>query len=194
MRVGLGAIRRGERDLAEETAALTPADLRAMTDEIVDTQLRLIDGITDDDVLFLPVDPAAADPGATGDEASEAWTLGHVVVHTTAGSEEGAAAALTLARGAPLDGRPRYETPWQEMRTAAQVRHRLEESRRMRLAMLAAWPDAPHLDQTVVVVERYGPMNAVARFVFGLVHEDWHLPQVAEIVRQAKAARGEASS
>jgi len=193
VRIDLGAIRRGDLNLAEQTAPLSPADLRAMTDEIVDEQLRLIDGVVDADVVFLPVDPDADDEGATGDEASEAWTLGHVVVHTTAGSEEGAAAALTLARGAPPEGRPRYETPWQEMRTAAQVRHRLEESRRMRLAMLAAWPDAPHLDQTVVVVEHYGPQNAVARFVFGLVHEDWHLPQVAEIVRQAKAARGETS-
>ena len=194
MKIDLGAVRRGELPLAETTAPLTRDDLRAMTDEIVDVQLAMIDGVEDADVVFVPDDPEANDPGAEGDEATQGWTLGHVVVHVTAGSEEGAAAALTLARGAPLEGRPRYETPWQEIRTAAQVRHRLEESRRMRLAMLDAWPDEPHLDNTAVLIERFGPMNAVARYVFGLAHEDWHLPQVAEVARQAKAARGVGTS
>lgn len=116
-----------------------------------------------------------------------AWTLGHVVVHTTAGSEEGAAAALTLARGAPLDGRPRYEVPWEEVTTIGQVVRRLEESRRMRLAMLAAWPDEPHLGNTAVLIERLGPLNATGRYLVGLMHEDGHLPQLAEIARQARA-------
>jgi hypothetical protein len=32
-------------------------------------------------------------------------------------------------------------------------------------------------------------MNAVGRFMLGLKHDDEHLAQIAEIVRQAKAAR-----
>jgi PPOX class probable F420-dependent enzyme len=76
------------------------------------------------------------------------------------------------------------------MRTVAQVVRRLEESRRMRLAMLAAWPDEPHLDNTGVLVERFGPLNATSLYLLGLMHEDRHLPQVAEIVRQARQARG----
>jgi hypothetical protein len=60
----------------------------------------------------------------------------------------------------------------------------------MRLAMLAAWPDEPDLATTIVQVERFGPLNAVGRYLLGLMHEDGHLGQIAEIMRQARAARG----
>jgi len=110
------------------------------------------------------------------------------VVHATATAEEAGALALTLARGLPVDGRSRYETPWQTVRTIDQLRHRLEESRRMRLAMLAAWPDGPRLDQSVRLSERFAPMNAIGLYLFGLMHEDEHLSQVAEIMRQARVA------
>jgi hypothetical protein len=33
-------------------------------------------------------------------------------------------------------------------------------------------------------------VNAVIRFVYGLKHDDDHLGQIADIVRQAKVARG----
>ncbi len=189
MRLDFSPIRNGEQTIAEFSAPVTLQDLRETTDALVDEQRRILAGIVDVDVVFVPVDSDANDPGA-GEEAATPWTLGHVVVHATAGSEEGAAAALTLARGAPLEGRPRYETPWQRMQTVDHVVHRLEESRRMRLAMLSAWPDEPDLDQTVVLVPRFGPLNAVGRYVLGLMHEDGHLAQLAEIVRQARAARG----
>ena len=75
----------GETPLAELVADLTPDDLRTLTNEMVDTMLALIADCTDEDVTFVPVDPKADDPYA--DDESERhmpWTLGHVIVHTTA--------------------------------------------------------------------------------------------------------------
>lgn len=190
MRIDFAPVWSGERSVADVAAPFTLADLKRLTDELVDEQLALIAGAVDADVVFVPADPVADDPGAEGAEAAQPWTLGHVVVHATAGSEEGAAAALTLARGAPLEGRPRYETPWEEMKTVDQLVQRLEESRRMRQSMLAAWPNEPHLDNTAVLIERLGPLNAVGRYLLGLAHEEGHLAQLAEIARQARAARG----
>jgi hypothetical protein len=34
------------------------------------------------------------------------------------------------------------------------------------------------------------PVNPLGRFVMGLMHDDSHLGQIAEVVRQAKAHRG----
>ncbi|MDP9363985.1 MAG: DinB family protein [Chloroflexota bacterium] len=190
MRIDAAAVWSGERTMAYLAAGYDLDDLRRLTDGLIDEALGIVDGLPDGDVVFVPVDPDADDPGAAGEEAAMPWTIGHVVVHATAGSEEGAAAALTLARGAPLEGRPRYEVPWETVTTIGQVVHRLEESRRMRQAMLAAWPDEPHLDNAVVLVERLGPLNATGRYLLGLMHEEGHLPQLAEIARQARAARG----
>ncbi len=119
------------------------------------------------------------------------WTVGHVVVHTTASAEESAAIAAELARGVAYHGRSRYEVPWKDMRTLAGCRQRLEESRRMRLASLELWPDDPHLENKVEVWMESPPVNAIGRFVLGLMHEQSHLEQIAEIVRQARAARGQ---
>jgi hypothetical protein len=190
VRIDAAAVWSGKRTMANLAAGYDLDDLRRLTDGLVDEALGLVDGLADVDVVFVPVDPDADDPGAAAEEAAMPWTLGHVVVHATAGSEEGAAAALTLARGAPLEGRPRYEVPWETVTTIGQVVHRLEESRRMRKAMLAAWPDEPHLDQTTTPIPRLGPMNAVGRYLLGLMHEEGHLPQLAETARQARAARG----
>ena len=60
----------------------------------------------------------------------------------------------------------------------------------MRLAMLAAWPDEPHLGNTFTRIVRFGPTNAVGSYLLGMVHEEWHFDQLAEIMRQARAARG----
>ena len=190
MRIDAAPVWSGERTMADLAAGYDLDDLRRLTDGLIDEALGIFDGLTDGDVVFVPVDPVADDPGAAGEEAALPWTIGHVVVHATAGSEEGAASALTLARGAPLEGRPRYEVPWETVTTIGQVVHRLEESRRMRQAMLAAWPDEPHLDNSAVLIERLGPMNATGRYLLGLMHEEGHLPQLAEIARQARAARG----
>jgi hypothetical protein len=88
-----------------------------------------------------------------------------------------------------VNERSRYEVPWETVTTAAQVVHRLEESRRMRLAMLDAWPDEPHLDQTQNPIPRLGPLNAISRFLLGLGHDAAHIEQIHDAVRQAKAAR-----
>jgi DinB superfamily len=173
-------------DLARD---LTKTDLRNLTNEMIDTMLSIVADATDEDVVFVPQDPNADDPFGIPEEKDLAWTLGHVAVHTTASSEESAALALTLARGLVPDGRSRYEVPWREVKTIDQVRHRFEESRRMRLAMLYAWPDEPHLEVTYAPSPRFGSYNAISRFIMGLYHDNDHLGQLREIMRQAREAR-----
>lgn len=169
---------------------LTRHDLAALTNEMIDQELALIADCVDEDVVFQPVDPDADDPyAANSSETQIAWTLGHVIVHATASSEESAFLAAEMARGVDRDGRSRYETPWETVTTIAQCRARLEESRRMRHASLAMWPDEPHMDLTRTYPWMPDPVDATGRFVLGLWHEADHLGQIAEIVRQAQAAR-----
>ena len=185
------AVRDKEITIDQLCAELTLADLHQLTDEMIDAMLDLIDGCTDADVTFVPDDPEAEDTFATDpDEATVAWTLGHVIVHATASSEEAAFLAAELARGVPLrEGRSRYEIPWRTTTTIEQCRVRLEESRRMRKASLDMWPNPPHLDNTFKAWYGDQRYNAIVRFVFGLRHDDSHLGQIAEIVRQAKVER-----
>ncbi|MFQ5398865.1 MAG: DinB family protein [Anaerolineae bacterium] len=183
-------VRQGQVSFAEFVAGLTVDDLRRLTNEMVDTMLGLIAGCVDEDVTFVPEDPDAHDAYAADESAANlAWTLGHVIVHTTATSEETAAIAAELARGVEFHGRSRSEAPWQTVTTTAQCHHRLEESRRMRLASLGMWPDEPYLDNRHKAYNFVGELNAVGYFVLGLFHDDSHLAQITEIVRQAKAAR-----
>jgi hypothetical protein len=170
--------------------AVRPSDLEPLTNEMVDHLLALIAHCTDADVTFVPSDPLADDPYAASPELVDlAWTLGHVIVHTTASAEESAFLAAELARGAQVrPGRSRYEVPWATATSIQQCRERLEESRRMRLATLQVWPDAPHLENTYE--PRPGTVhNCVSRFVAGLAHDDSHLNQIEKIVGQAHAAR-----
>jgi hypothetical protein len=141
-------VRNKELSIERLCAQLSVQDLRRLTDEMVDTMLALIGGCCDADVVFVPDDPEAEDTYASDpDETFLPWTLGHVIVHTTASSEESAFLAAELARGVPQrEGRSRYEVPWQSMTTIEQCRQRLEESRRMRLASLDLWPAPPHLE------------------------------------------------
>ena len=170
-----------------------PAELKQLSDESVDYLLGLLDGLSDADVVFDPEDPEADDPFAVEGEENIGWTFGHLIAHVTASSEEGAALSSLLARGVAASERPRYETPWRDIRTAAQARQRLEESRRMRNAYLETWPDAPLLEVCRAVSERFtarfGEMNAPAAFLFGLSHEVGHYEQIEEVKRQALAAR-----
>src|SRR5258708_16198859 len=153
--------RGGEKTLPEIAAGLFPADLGSLTDEMCALQLNMISEIEDADVVFVPDDPEANDTfAATPDEVGISWTLGHVIVHTTASSEEAAANALNLARGVEVLGRSRSEVPWQGVDTAEQVLARLSESRRMRLAMLEAWPDPPDLDLTDTTTHRTPALHA----------------------------------
>ena len=171
-------------------ADLKVDDLHRLTDEMVDTILAMVADCTDADVTFTPVDPDANDTfAARPEDVGISWTLGHVIVHTTASAEESAALAAEMARGVPNHGRSRSEVPWETVTTIAQCRARLEESRRMRHASLHMWPDQPHLDLTYQPYPSRPEINAVGRFVGGLRHADSHLGQIADVVAQAKAAR-----
>ena len=182
-------VRQKEATWAELTAGLMVEDLRDLTNEMVDTMLALIAGCTDACVTFVPDDPTAHDMYAVNqDEVNMPWTLGHVIVHTTASAEESAALAAELARGVVVQPRrSRSERPWPTIITIAQCRHRLEESRRMRLASLDMWPDEPYLDNYYQAREGGVELTAVIRFVLGLSHDDGHLEQIQEIVYQAQA-------
>jgi hypothetical protein len=184
-------VRNKEKTMAQLAEGLTRGDLRRETAEMVDRMLALIADCTDADVTFVPDDPNANDDAAaTEDEVHLAWTLGHVIVHTTASAEESAFLAAELARGVKWHGRSRSERPWQTVTTIRQCRERLEESRRMRLASLELWPDQPYLDNVYQPYENSEFVNCLNRFIRGLSHDDSHLNHIAAIVRQAKAARG----
>ncbi|GAC1647979.1 MAG: DinB family protein [Herpetosiphon sp.] len=182
------AVQDGRMTYAELAAGLQAKDLHGYTDESIDHLLSIISGATDADVVFEPQDPAANDTFGRPEDATMAWTLGHVIVHVTASAEEGGALASSLARGLAVEGRSRYEVSWDTVHTIQAVRQRLEESRRMRHAFLQTWPDQPHLEVDVAA-GRFGKMNAAARFIFALGHEVSHYDQLQDIMRQAMAAR-----
>jgi hypothetical protein len=174
----------------ELIAGLSKDDLKRFTHEMVDEILEILNGTVDADVIFRPVDPQAYDRfAAAAEEEKIPWTLGHVIVHTTASAEESAALAAAMARGIPIKDRSRFEVLWGEVRTVAQLRARAEESRRMRCAFLDVWPDEPHLDLYYAPWPGADEINAVGRFVYGLRHDFSHLSQLREIVRQARQAR-----
>lgn len=169
----------------------TAADLRDLNNEMVDKMLELIADATDADVVFVPEDPKAKDTFAANEgDVDLAWTLGHVIVHATASSEEAAALAAEMARGVELHGRSRSEIPWETVTTVAQCRDRLEESRRMVAASLDMWPDKPYYNVKFTAWASIGDVDARGRFALGLAHADSHLGQIADIMQQAKAARG----
>ena len=181
------SVRNEETNLAKLAQGLTTKDLERLTNEMVDHILSLIEDCQDGDVIFIPQDPEAYDKyAATEEEIHMAWTLGHVIVHITASSEEAAALAAELARGVPYHGRSRYEVPWEKIKTIQECRQRMEESRRMCLASLGMWPDRPHMGGDGKAGRG---SNAVVRFLAGLMHTDSHLGQIEDIVSQAAQAR-----
>jgi len=193
--IDFSPMRDGELTYLEFAARenIGPSELKQLSDESVDLLLGLLDELKDADIVFEPADPDADDPFAVEGEEEIGWNFGHLIAHVTASSEEGAALSSLLARGVPAAERPRYETPWRAIKSVAQVRQRLEESRRIRNAYLETWPDAPLLDVCRDVSERFsarfGEMNAPAAFLFGLSHEVGHYEQIEEVRRQALAAR-----
>jgi hypothetical protein len=184
-------VRKKEKTMLQLIENLHVSDLGTLTNEMVDRQLDLIHDAIDADVTFVPSDPTANDTFAVDpSEVKLPWTLGHVIVHTTASAEEAAYMSVELARGVPYrGGRSRYETHWTTAKSIVQMRQRLEESRRMRLAALDMWPQEPHLDNLYRPRPELPEGNCVSRFVGGLQHDDSHLAQIAEIVRQAKIER-----
>lgn len=188
--IDFGPVWRKEKTLQDLAEGLTRQDLARLASEMCDFFIDAIADAGDPDVTFVPEDPDANDTfAATADEVNMPWTLGHVIVHWTASSEEAAALALTLARGLDVTGRSRYEVPWAQVRSAGFLRDRIEESRRMQLAMLDAWPNQPHMDKTYSPREGAPGMNAVARFLGGLSHAAAHRDQARDILAQAKAAQ-----
>lgn len=177
-------------DLAEIISGQTQDDLRQLVNDLIDAQQEMLAECVDADVTFEPVDKEADDPAAVSEgEKDMAWTLGHVIVHCCASSEESTFLASEMARGVPNHGRSRFETHWTAMKTVQQCREALEESRRMRLATLNVWPLKPNLE---ISAEAWpgGPVaNAMGRFVLGHVHEISHLEQIRDVVGQAQAAR-----
>jgi cytosine/adenosine deaminase-related metal-dependent hydrolase len=199
--IDFAPIRERKELITELAKILTPEDLRYETNQMIDTMCDLIADCQDFDVFFEPYDPEAYDSAAeTAEEVQMSWTLGHVIVHVTASAEESAYLAAELARGVRYRRlRSRYEVPWQSITTIEQCRHRLEESRRMRLASLDMWPDIPFLENTytlkvgapAAITDGHPEANAIVRFLIGLLHDDSHLGQIAEIVQQARLARGQ---
>jgi hypothetical protein len=190
--IDFSPIDNGEISYLEFAQRFTRDDLRAATNTSINTILDIIKDMTDAQIVFMPHDPDANDPYAVAGEEHIGWSLAHLVVHTTASGEEGAAHSSIIARGIPFPSEPRlrYETHWKSVTTKAEAIARLEESRRMRLAFLDTWPDEPHLDVYREVsprfLERFGKMNATVAFLNGLKHELGHHDQYREVARQAK--------
>ncbi len=194
MLIDFSPVHHNEVKMLEFSKPFTVADLKAATNASLDTMLDIITDMHDEQVIFLPSDPEADDPHAVPGEENIGWSLAHLIVHVTASSEEWAAYSSILARGIvyPAEPRLRYETSWHTVTSRAQCFQRIEESRRIRLSYLAAWPDEPHLEVLRQLspryVERYGEMNATAAFLFGLMHEVGHHDQFREAARQAREA------
>ncbi len=188
-------VRNKELTLLEMAEQVTLDDLHAAADFYVDAIQAIIKDASDAQIAYVPIDEAADDPYAVSGEETIGWSLGHLVAHTTASTEEGVAFASLLARGIRLedeDQRLRYETPWRAIDTKAKALQRLEESRRLRRAYLDTWPDTPRLDvarkMRPAFSETFGPINAPASVLFGLWHEDNHLDQFRAVLRQAQEA------
>ncbi len=175
------AFRSGKASYAEAVRDATHADLYEATDDLFDTIEATVTGLTDMGTTFVPHDPELKDPN------EQAYTLGHVIVHLTATLEEASSVGSVLARGINFEGRLRNEVPWETIRNAQQVHQRLRESRRMCRAYLDAWPDAPHLDVTIMRIPSFGPMNAVGMHALGILHGGGHIEQLREIMRQSKS-------
>jgi hypothetical protein len=195
MQIDFSPVKSRTVKLVEFAAGFSQADLRAATQTSIESILALLREASDAEIAFIPNDPEAHDPHAIPGEETLGWSLGHLVAHVTATAEEGAAFGSLLARGVPLTDetlRLRYETPWQEINTRARAVQRLEESRRIRLAYLDTWPDQPHLEVTRAISARrlrlHGPTNAPAAVLSGLMHEQGHLDQMRETLRQAQEA------
>ncbi|MBZ0291271.1 MAG: DinB family protein [Anaerolineae bacterium] len=193
--IDFAPVKSGAMKLFEYSQQFNIDDLRAATNDSVDLLLDIIRDMNDADVVFDPEDPEAHDPYAAEGEEHIGWNMAHLIVHATASSEEWATYSSILARGIvyPAEPRLRYETPWREITTKAGCVQRLEESRRIRLGYLDTWPDKPALDifreLSPRFVERVGPINATAAFLFGLQHEVGHYDQIRDVQRQALAAR-----
>jgi uncharacterized damage-inducible protein DinB len=200
MKIDFKPVNEGNMKLLEYSQRFTIDDLRQATNESINYLLDLIKDMSDEDIVFDPVDEGANDPYAVEGEKEIGWGIGHLVAHVTASCEEWATYSSILARGVsyPADPRLRYETPWRDIDTKAKAVQRLEESRRIRLSYLDTWPDDPDLeikrDLSPRYIERNGEMNAAACFLSGFKHEVNHYGQFLEVKRQIEARRAAPAS
>jgi hypothetical protein len=174
----------------EFAAKFNKQDLINEVNQLTDAILEILTDCSDFAVAFTPQDPEAHDPFAE-DPADEdlAWNLGHLIAHITASNEESAFLGAELARGVEVEPRrSRFETDWKTITTIDQVRQRLQESRRMVLACLDIWPDAPFLENFYLAHSGM-EITPVLRVLFGYNHASDHLPQIQEVIRQAKTAK-----
>jgi len=180
--------------LGEFAETVTLAQLREESEKSVEWLLNFMQDVTDADVVFDPVDDEAHDPYAVEGEENIGWTIGHLIAHVTASSEEGAAFCSLLGRGVPISegGRLRYETDWKEMDTVAKCLQRIEESRRIRLGYLDALPEEINFELIRPISpgfeKRVGKLNAFGNMLLGLSHEHGHRAQMEVVKAQAKAA------
>ncbi len=176
----------------EFSRQFTIDDLRMANHASIDHIRTIIKDADDFQITFVPHDQEAYDSHAPDEDQHIGWSLAHLVLHVTASAEEGAAFGSILARGISIGGlRLRYEPNWRDVTTKAQVLHRLEESRHIRLAYLDTWPDEPHLDVFREVPEHspwYQQINAVASILSGLRHEAAHFEQFEDVAEQARVA------
>ncbi len=171
----------------------TRGQVRESLNESVDNLLSFLEGANDADVVFLPYDSEADDPYAADDQKNVGWSVAHIILHATASTEEYASVGSVLGRGIEFEGRLRYEPDWQTVTTVAELKQRLEESRKMRLAYFDALPDTPNEDVYRKIGERYieqfGQTSWKVSYLLGLMHEVGHYEQIKEAKRQAQEAR-----
>ncbi|HEY7415255.1 MAG TPA: DinB family protein [Ktedonobacteraceae bacterium] len=178
------AVRAGGSGIQDFANTLTLDDLKQATELTVNTMLGHIASCVDADVSFVALDPEATEGLKNTDGEVLGWTLSHVIAHTTALGEASAFTALELARGISLRELSLYETPWTELTTIEHCRQRLNESLRMRLASLTAWPDRPNLTNRYTPFPGSGELNAKGIFLLGLEHDNNHQNHLAKIVQQ----------
>ncbi len=180
--IEFSAVQRGERKLADLATGLQVQDLINATDQQIDFFVESIRDLSDAQIMFVATDPTDAE--------SVGWNVAHVIAHLTASSEENVAISSILARGIsyPYEPRLRSEVEWTSLTTTAGCLQRLEESRRIQLSYLNAWPDAPRLDTQRTLPEAFaahiGVINAIGAVLLGLMHGDGHRAQVQEIIAQ----------
>ncbi len=182
--IDFSSVQRGDLKLGEFATSLTLADLIDTTNEQMDAFVSLVRDLSSNDVTFIASD-------STVQEAA-GWNVAHVITHFTASSEENAALSSILARGIdyPFEPRLRSEVAWTELTTPTACLQRLEESRRIQLSYLNAWPETPRLDTERTLpqafAERVGTINAIGTVLLGLMHSDGHRAHAQEIAAQAQ--------
>ena len=179
-------------DLANE---YSQADLGDALNGYVDLTLHIMRGLSDEQAVYIPVDPEADDPYAAAEaDRHMGWSLIHLMLHVTATAEEAAAFSSILARGIPIGGRLRSERNWREVTTCAEAVARLEECRRVCLAYLATWPDRPDLSTVRIMPENLNWMkpNAPISFLAGLMHWHKHIEQFRQVAEQIRACNVDA--